>query len=145
MNQNTFSVFKPTPTHQYQISYFNSQFNSYDLIDHYDPQQSQRNLSYYQHVQEYKNQNFIVNQSPTFSDSTQKIIISRTPSVTIKERKTKKYWTTEQKLFAVEKSKELGLSKTTKYLQKTLPHIYADLSPSTLQYWIYKNKTNSLI
>ncbi|BFU20003.1 hypothetical protein EHI8A_108990 [Entamoeba histolytica HM-1:IMSS-B] len=62
----------------------------------------------------------------------------------IKERKTKKYWSTEQKKLAVEKAKILGLSKATKYLQVTYPGIYSDLSPSTLQYWIHKNNPQIL-
>ena len=29
------TVFKPTPKHQYQISFFNCQINTYDEIDRY--------------------------------------------------------------------------------------------------------------
>ncbi|ELP93511.1 hypothetical protein EIN_060360 [Entamoeba invadens IP1] len=61
-------------------------------------------------------------------------------TVVIKERKTKKYWTNEQKKIAVEKARVLGLSKATKFLQLNYPTAFADLSPSTLQYWIHKSK-----
>ncbi|ELP95114.1 hypothetical protein EIN_254980 [Entamoeba invadens IP1] len=50
----------------------------------------------------------------------------------------KKYWTNEQRCFAVAKSKILGLSKATKFLQMIHPSVYGDLSRSTLQYWIKK-------
>ena len=62
------------------------------------------------------------------------------PKAEIVQRKAKKFWTTEQKAFAIAKSKVLGLSKTTKFLRKNYPVIYGDLSPSTLQYWMYKDK-----
>ena len=62
------------------------------------------------------------------------------PKTEILKRKPKKFWTTEQKAFAIEKSKTLGLSKTTKFLKQNYPIIYGDLSSSTLQYWMYKDK-----
>lgn len=83
--------------------------------------------------------------SSNYSPLPNQIPISKTPTVPVKERKSKKYWTTEQKKLAVEKAKEMGLSKATKYLQMCCPQIFCDLSPSTLQYWIYKSKTDSLM
>ena len=154
------TVFKPTPRNQYQISVFNYQINTYDEIDKYSSYQIQQNQQYYQYTQQEKNKGLIINQSPTFSDNSinnsnisynsntsnnYSIPIVKTPSVAVKERKSKKYWTTEQKKLAVEKAKELGLSKATKYLQMYCPQIFSDLSPSTLQYWIHKTKTDSLM
>ena len=139
------TVFKPTPKHQYQISFFNCQINTYDEIDRYDAYQHQQNIKYYQDTTSDKSKGVVINQSPTFSESTNAIPIAKTPTVQMKERKSKKYWTTEQKKLAVEKAKELGLSKATKYLQLYCPQIFSDLSPSTLQYWIHKSKTDSLL
>ena len=42
--------------------------------------------------------------------------------------------------FALEKAKILGLSKATRTLQNEMPSIFGDLSPSTLQYWIQKER-----
>ena len=55
-------------------------------------------------------------------------------------KREKKYWSPEQKQIALEKAKVLGLSKATRTLQNEMPNIFGDLSPSTLQYWIQKER-----
>ena len=55
-------------------------------------------------------------------------------------KKEKKYWSFEQKRFAVEKARLIGLIKAAKFLQISMPETYGDLSPSTLQYWVKKDR-----
>ena len=57
-----------------------------------------------------------------------------------RQKKQKKYWSPVQKLHAIEVAKQMGLSKATRYLQVHFPENFADLSPSTLQYWIVKDR-----
>ena len=61
-----------------------------------------------------------------------------------KKKKTKKFWSNEQKNYALEVARELGLSKGARFLQATDPSSFGDLSTSTLQYWIQTrmNKTH---
>ncbi|BFU24639.1 hypothetical protein EHI8A_173450 [Entamoeba histolytica HM-1:IMSS-B] len=75
-------------------------------------------------------------------------LYKKNPSVKVKNpsppnssgKKTKKYWSFEQKMFAVEKVRLIGLTKAARFLQVTEPETYGDLSPSTLQYWIKQTK-----
>ena len=55
-----------------------------------------------------------------------------------KPRSSKKKWSSTLKKIAVAKAKEIGLTKATRYLQVNYPKEFAELAPSTLQYWIQK-------
>ena len=55
-------------------------------------------------------------------------------------KKEKKYWSFQQKQFAVTKARLIGLTKAAKYLRITNPETYGDLSPSTLQYWVKNDR-----
>ncbi|KAL7712754.1 Homeobox domain-containing protein [Entamoeba marina] len=64
--------------------------------------------------------------------------------VATKQRSGKKYWSPEQKKQAIKKAKLFGLSKATRFLQNEFPSTFGDLSPSTLQYWVQKDKESIL-
>ncbi|ELP92131.1 hypothetical protein EIN_380780 [Entamoeba invadens IP1] len=82
-------------------------------------------------------------------------VVSRTPSSEVcckspkpvkvipmkLKRREKKYWSPEQKKIAISRASVLGLSKATRMLQNEMPSIFGDLSPSTLQYWVQKQRT----
>ena len=55
-----------------------------------------------------------------------------------KKKKYKKRWNSNLKEIAIEKAKEVGLTKATRYLQMTYPSEFAELCASTLQYWLQK-------
>ena len=55
-------------------------------------------------------------------------------------KKEKKYWSFKQKQFAVAKARLIGLTKAAKFLRITDPETYGDLSSSTLQYWVKKDR-----
>ena len=55
-------------------------------------------------------------------------------------KREKKYWSPQLKRIALQKAHLLGLSKATRCLQLENPAIFGDLSPSTLQYWIQKER-----
>ena len=55
-------------------------------------------------------------------------------------KREKKYWSPALKQIALQKAHLLGLSKATRCLQLENPAIFGDLSPSTLQYWIQKER-----
>ncbi|GAB1222245.1 hypothetical protein ENUP19_0099G0041 [Entamoeba nuttalli] len=59
-----------------------------------------------------------------------------------KKGKGKRFWSPEEKAFAIEKAKLIGLSKAARVLQNDYCNVYGDLSPSTLQYWVSRNKEN---
>ncbi|EDR25819.1 hypothetical protein EDI_030570 [Entamoeba dispar SAW760] len=59
-----------------------------------------------------------------------------------KKGKGKRFWSPEEKAFAIEKAKLIGLSKAARVLQNDYCNIYGDLSPSTLQYWVSRDKEN---
>ena len=67
-----------------------------------------------------------------------KIAQSPSPNSAMKMKRIKKKWNATLKKIAVAKAKEIGLTKATRFLQVTYPNEYAELSPSTLQYWIQK-------
>ena len=54
--------------------------------------------------------------------------------------KGKKFWSVEEKIFAIQKAQLMGISKALRLLQNEFPQIYGDLSPSTIQYWVSKCK-----
>ena len=55
-------------------------------------------------------------------------------------KREKKYWSPEMKRIALQRAHIFGLSKATRYLQQENPAVFGDLSPSTLQYWIQKER-----
>ncbi|EKE39686.1 hypothetical protein ENUP19_0154G0015 [Entamoeba nuttalli] len=60
-----------------------------------------------------------------------------------KSFRSKKNWKYNQKVFAIKKASELGLTKAIKFLQIQYPEVYEDLSLSTLQYWIQHIKNSN--
>ncbi|ELP86464.1 hypothetical protein EIN_032550 [Entamoeba invadens IP1] len=52
--------------------------------------------------------------------------------------KKKHHWNDYERQIAIRKAKEMGLTKATRFLQTSLPTLFAGLSASTLQYWIRK-------
>ena len=160
---NTLSVFRPTPKYLYSIiPQYDEQMivsSSPDNWNHYDNYQYCYQYSFSSSPYQENKYNFI-SQTPCIENSPASSMTethqtkrnetklkehkiqkqTHKPKYAEIKRKTKKFWTNEQKQFALEKSKTLGLSKTTKNLKKNYPLIFGDLSPSTLQYWMYKNK-----
>ena len=58
-----------------------------------------------------------------------------------KEKKNeKKFWTLEEKIFAIRKAQTIGISKALRFLQNEYSDVYSELSPSTIQYWVSKCK-----
>ena len=98
------------------------------------------NPTYYEVINPFVLREDIVARSPYNGDS----FCSSTPKpIKVKCKTTKrekKYWSPELKAIALEKAKVLGLSKATRTLQNEMPSIFGDLSPSTLQYWIQKER-----
>ena len=91
---------------------------------HLTQREEREELEDHRHEEEHQNQN----------ENEQEEEIREIP------KKEKKYWSFEQKRFAVEKARLIGLTKAAKFLQITMPETYGDLSPSTLQYWIKKDR-----
>lgn len=56
------------------------------------------------------------------------------------KQKEKKFWSVEEKVFAIQKAEMIGISKALRWLQNEYPQVYGDLSPSTIQYWVSKCK-----
>ena len=52
----------------------------------------------------------------------------------------KKSWSDEERTYAVQKAMQIGIAKALRILQNEYAPIYADLSPSTLQYWVAKHR-----
>ena len=55
-------------------------------------------------------------------------------------KKEKKFWTIEEKVFAIRKAQMIGISKALRLLQNEYSDVYSELSPSTIQYWVSKCK-----
>ena len=120
MQSTNLSVFKPVAKHCYSVEY---------------------------NCDNYSN-DYVVGRTPTLEEEVVVEKVEKSPKPirnVVVQRKTKKFWSIEQKKFAVEKAKLFGLSRATKYLQINIPQIYGDLSPSTLQYWIQKSNSQNLL
>ena len=59
-------------------------------------------------------------------------------------KKTKIKWTDEKKNLAIRTAKEIGLTKATRLLKSKYPKEFKNLSPSTVQYWLAKDKIDSI-
>ena len=57
-----------------------------------------------------------------------------------KKEPTKRKWTMEDRIMAVNMTKKLGVTKTISFLTLTQPERFGKLSTSTLQYWINQSK-----
>ena len=60
------------------------------------------------------------------------------PAAVFRPPRVKRQWSQPLKDIAVQKAREIGLTRATRYLQNNYPAVFRDLSPSTLQYWMHK-------
>ena len=56
------------------------------------------------------------------------------------KKNSKRNWSDEERNYAVQKALQIGIAKALRILQNEYALIYADLAPSTLQYWVARTR-----
>ncbi|ELP95034.1 hypothetical protein EIN_252780 [Entamoeba invadens IP1] len=88
----------------------------------------------------------VVNKTPTPNADREKC--TQSPKfvkvISSKQRKNKRFWSPEEKTFAINKAKQIGLARAARVLQNEYSSVYGDLSPSTLQYWSQRDREGTL-
>ncbi|ELP85824.1 hypothetical protein EIN_281950 [Entamoeba invadens IP1] len=90
-------------------------------------------------VSSYEVTDWVCDNSALVESSVSRSSLSRlemTKPTVSKLQRAKKQWKDSERIVAVLKAREMGLTKATHFLKENYPAVFSKLSASTLQYWL---------